>query len=194
MKNNEILEKLESIEKRLCEVEKCRILLETPIGYIDILENIANRLDKLDGKTTPMSAYDRAIAKLPTEAEINKALEEEKKLKNETKYFGQLDPNKCYGTTFIGSMYSPTILDDAEHKYLEGVLRPFKNQIKYISKREAGLGLEYLKVDYKNDVVYAASWTFPYFKGGSMYKRMELNRAYLIEELDLFVKRKTLTI
>ena len=75
MKNNEILEKLESIEKRLSEVEKCRILLETPIGYIDVLENIANRLDKLDGKTTPMNAYDRAISKLPTEAEINKSLD-----------------------------------------------------------------------------------------------------------------------
>lgn len=193
MKNNEILEKLESIEKRLCEVEKCRILLETPIGYIDILENIANRLDKLDGKTTPMNAYDRAISKLPTEAEINKAFEEEKKLKKATEYFEPLFPNKCYGTTFVGSMYSPTILDDAEHKYLEEALRPFKNQIKYISKREAGLGLEYLKVDYDNGIVNA-SWTFPYFMGGSMYKRMELNRAYLIEELDLFVERKNLTI
>lgn len=70
MKNNEILEKLESIEKRLYEVEKCRILLETPSGYIDVLENIANRLDKLDGQTTPMNAYDRAIAKLPTMEEI----------------------------------------------------------------------------------------------------------------------------
>ena len=193
MKNNEILEKLGNIEKRLCEVEKCRILLETPSGYIDVLENIANRLDKLDGKTTPMNAYDRAISKLPTEAEINEALEEEKKLKKATKYFEQLDPNKCYGTTVIGSMYSPTILDDAEHKYLEGTLRPFKNQIKYISKREAGLGLEYLKIDYDNGMV-DASWTFPYFKCGTMYKGMQLNRPYLIEDLDLFVKRKTLTI
>ena len=70
MKNNEILEKLEGIEKRLYEVEKCRILLETPSGYIDVLENIASRLDKLDGQTTPMNAYDRAIAKLPTMEEI----------------------------------------------------------------------------------------------------------------------------
>lgn len=77
------------------------------------------------------------------------------------------------------------ILDQKEKQYLGAVIRPFKDKVKYISKREAGLGLEYLKIDYDNGIC-DASWTFPYFKGSTMYKGMELDKEYTLKELGLF--------
>ena len=72
------------------------------------------------------------------------------------------------------------ILDEAERKYLSGVIRPFINEIGYIMKVNTQCG-EYIKITFKNDECIV----FPYFKKGSMYKGMELNKEYTLEELGL---------
>lgn len=76
-----------------------------------------------------------------------------------------------------------SILDDEEKEYLRGVIKPFKNRIKYIN-------LE--KLCNKDDIVYMVfhlkssdSMILPRFKKGTMYKNMEVNKEYTLEELGL---------
>ena len=74
----------------------------------------------------------------------------------------------------------PTILDDAERKYLRGVIEPFKEKVEYISKKTLG-NKEFIGIYLiNNDFIL-----FPYFKKGKMYKGMKVNRKYSLEELGL---------
>ena len=72
------------------------------------------------------------------------------------------------------------ILDEEERKYLSGVIRPFRNEIGYIMKINTQCG-EYIEITFKND----ERIVFPYFVKKSMYKGMELNKEYRLEELGL---------
>lgn len=70
------------------------------------------------------------------------------------------------------------ILDEKEKEYLSKVIRPFRNKVKYIKKRKFRDG-EFIDIETSND----DEATLPYFKAGTMYKGMELDRKYLLEEL-----------
>ena len=75
------------------------------------------------------------------------------------------------------------ILDDAEKKYLSAVIKPFLSKIKYIAKFKSACSedKQYIHIGfYEGDGL-----TFPYFKENSMYKGMELNKAYTLKELRL---------
>lgn len=78
------------------------------------------------------------------------------------------------------------ILDDTEREYLKAVFKPFASRIKYVAKQRCEgiwVGMEYIKVlmeDPDGD-----STCFPTFKAGTMYKGMEPNKAYTLEELDI---------
>lgn len=76
----------------------------------------------------------------------------------------------------------PDILDDAEKEYLSAVIRPFRNRADYIIKISGPLGSakEYIFIRLDGDSV-----SLPYFKIGTMYQGMELERAYTLEELGL---------
>ena len=76
-----------------------------------------------------------------------------------------------------------SILNESEKQYLKAVLSPFKSRIGYICKYEYGPNSEYIYCKY-NDSPYML--TLPIFKKGSMYKEMETNRNYRLEELKLF--------
>lgn len=76
------------------------------------------------------------------------------------------------------------ILDDAERKYLSAVIRPFRNRVQYIEKVCADH--LYCEPDYYicirfNDGNY--DMNFPFFDESHMYKCMEINRPYTLEEL-----------
>ena len=74
------------------------------------------------------------------------------------------------------------ILDDAERKYLSGVIRPFRDRVENIQKN--GIypkGKERIVIAYNNSLYMP----FPVFKEGTMYKGMELNKEYTLEELGL---------
>lgn len=78
------------------------------------------------------------------------------------------------------------ILDDVEKEYLSNVIKPFRNRIICIIKNKC-LPDEYLRIHLKhytgkdaNEIIY-----LPYFKNGSMYKGMEINKEYTLEELEL---------
>lgn len=72
------------------------------------------------------------------------------------------------------------ILDEAEKKYLANVIRPFKDKIKGIVKI-SNFDDEYILIEVKDD----GNIPFPYFKKGTMYKRMRPKKEYTLEELEL---------
>lgn len=75
------------------------------------------------------------------------------------------------------------ILDDVERKYLEGVIRPFRDDVESICKCETYNGKkEYLTISFFSTV---SDMYFPDYPMGTMYKGMVLNRKYNIEELGL---------
>lgn len=74
------------------------------------------------------------------------------------------------------------ILDEKEKEYLSYVIRPFRNRIKYICKNNNEDGdTEFLDVQLDGNDFMA----FPNFKKGTMYKGMEFEKKYTIEDLGL---------
>ncbi|MBO5843447.1 MAG: hypothetical protein J6Q96_01105 [Bacteroidales bacterium] len=71
------------------------------------------------------------------------------------------------------------ILDEVEKKYLSSVIKPFRNRIEYIKKRELSSD-EFIEIQLSNDCL-----DLPYFKKGSMYKGMIAENSYSLEELGL---------
>ena len=84
--------------------------------------------------------------------------------------------------TSLEAIVHPQILDDAEKRYLKGVIRPFRDKVLYIIKigtRDSSK--EYISISFATfDETY-----LPCFKKGTMYKGMETNRRYTLEELGL---------
>lgn len=81
------------------------------------------------------------------------------------------------------------ILNDSEKDYLENVLRPFKDRIVYIEKlKSRDPSYEYIgfKIIYE-DHRCPTNWCYlPYFREGTMYKNIELDKYYNLDELGLF--------
>lgn len=75
----------------------------------------------------------------------------------------------------------PEILDETEKRYLRGVIRPFKNKIKYIFKYDNTLQQEYIVIYFSDN----SGIVFPTFKEDTMYKGMTPNKKYTLEELGL---------
>lgn len=78
--------------------------------------------------------------------------------------------------------YKPEILDETEKRYLRGVIRPFRDKVKYIKKYfSRTVGKEYLQVKLKED----RPMNLPYFEVNAMYKEMKKEKEYILKELGL---------
>ena len=93
----------------------------------------------------------------------------------------------------LDSVYDINILDDVEKEYLSNVIKPFRSRnpkivkFSYDNDKE-----EFIVIDLDNrntieelllcDGVYIC---FPLFKKGSMYKGMESDKEYTLEDLGL---------
>lgn len=85
----------------------------------------------------------------------------------------------------------PQILDEVEKRYLSDVIRPFRNRVINIEKIET---LNHL-YQFISIYIYMSSIdqsltggvhiVFPYFKANTMYKGMEVDKGYTLEELGL---------
>ena len=73
------------------------------------------------------------------------------------------------------------VLDKVEKEYLENVLRPFKDRVFYIEKRN-NYNQQYLHIHLKTYEFIR----LPNFEKNTMYKGMELNKEYTLKELGLF--------
>ena len=80
--------------------------------------------------------------------------------------------------------YKESILNDKEREYLAAVIRPFKKHVCTVCKKYvqscSGLNYEYIVVKLGTE-----RWGFPKFVEGTMYKGMELDKEYSLEELGL---------
>ena len=76
------------------------------------------------------------------------------------------------------------ILDETEKRYLRNVIKPFRNKIEYIAKY-TDEGEEYISLIYRDLSDRKIEIAFPSFKKGTMYKGMELDKEYSLEELGL---------
>lgn len=78
------------------------------------------------------------------------------------------------------------VLDDVEKEYLSAVIKPFRKIIVTVSKHRLNNDLEYISIRVKSLKEYEEeNMRFPAFKIGTMYKGMEVNKEYSLEELDL---------
>ena len=74
------------------------------------------------------------------------------------------------------------ILDEAERKYLSGFIKPFRDEIEYIRKvPNEYYKTEHLVIYFKDNM----NMPFPYFKKGSMYKGMKVDKNYTLKGLGL---------
>ena len=82
-----------------------------------------------------------------------------------------------------GKECKPTILTNKEKAYLSAVIKPFRDDIEYIEKIKTYYGeKEYICIKIKRYEDYCG---LPVFKKGTMYKGMEADKAYTLEELGL---------
>lgn len=101
--------------------------------------------------------------------------------KTREKFFKSL-PNDFTGTLEVenGYIVEKEILDDVEKEYLSAVIRPFKNRISDIVKRNFDSEKSYIVIHINSESFY-----FPYFKKGTMYEGMEADKQYTLKELGL---------
>ena len=85
----------------------------------------------------------------------------------------------------LESIVQPQILDDAEKRYLKGVIRPFRNQIISIYKEQFGFNHESIIIEYYDFDRSQSTLCLPQFEKGSMYNGMKIGKAYTLEDLGL---------
>lgn len=78
------------------------------------------------------------------------------------------------------------LLDCIDRKYFNNFLRPFKDNIQYIRKMQSlDSDYEYIKIFYFEDT-HPSNIYLPDFKTGTMFKKLELDKYYDLNDLDLF--------
>ena len=75
--------------------------------------------------------------------------------------------------------YKEDILTEKEKAYLSAVIKPFKNEVLNIQKKSNYY--EWISIVMKNNETIS----LPFFEKETMYKGMEKNRKYTLEELGL---------
>lgn len=88
------------------------------------------------------------------------------------------------------------ILDEVEKKYLWNVIKPFKDRVVCIIKGNFN-GLDYIRFRFRhvNNLSIIDTTCFPDFEPNTMYKGMELEEPYTLEQLGLIEpKKKKITL
>ena len=82
---------------------------------------------------------------------------------------------------------SKIILNCNEKEYLGSVIKPFRNEVVSIKKVADNPGNYYRIAIKKLSMAYMCDETIylPYFKGGTMYNGMEIDKEYTLKELGL---------
>lgn len=114
------------------------------------------------------------------DCDIRKIREKKEEIKN--CLCGSMTCPECKKENIEWLLSEAQILDDAEKRYLRCVIRPFRNEVKYIFKNSSNEEFITIVLEDKKRREY---FNFPYFKKGTMYKGMEANKIYTLEELGL---------
>lgn len=83
-------------------------------------------------------------------------------------------------------IYHEPILTDKEREYLSAVIKPFRERTEYIMKFRSP-SWEHLKICVESNIFIGNKEiiTLPCFEANSMYKGMEVDKYYTLEELGL---------
>lgn len=74
------------------------------------------------------------------------------------------------------------ILNEVEKDYLSAVIKPFREKVSYISKQKnSDSSMEFIHIDLSDEDVA----DFPNFKANTMYRGMEVDKYYTLQELGL---------
>lgn len=125
--------------------------------------------------------------------ELEKILKEE--FANTSVVFDKVKKNcdsnirSCCWTTYtrdildwMSQPYKEPILNDTEREYLAAVIKPFRKMIAYIAKaQDFDDGKQCIRIILQN----GDGMHFPYLDDDAMYKGMEVNKEYTLEELGL---------
>lgn len=76
------------------------------------------------------------------------------------------------------------ILDEVEKEYLSGIIKPFRKQVVSICKLDSE-NYECIVIKYRNISGYTMTMCFPDFKKGTLYKGMEAEKRYSLEDLGI---------
>lgn len=93
---------------------------------------------------------------------------------------------------FLNLPVAEKILDDAEKRYIKNIVRPFKNRVTSICKRQYDGMYEYIVIIYE-DIYHDGSMTerriyLPNFRANTMYKGMKLEEHYTLADLGITFK------
>ena len=83
------------------------------------------------------------------------------------------------------------ILDKKEKEYLQNVIKPFRDRVKYITKQNYTNGYDYISISVSYpindcfDCFGTDSLFLPVFKSGTMYNNMKVGKNYTLKELGL---------
>lgn len=95
------------------------------------------------------------------------------------KYLDIVKVEKSAGYTTV--FKREEILDEVEKRYLSNVIRPFRDRVSGITKILDSSKDEYISIHICNE----CDLDFPNFKANTLYKGMEINKFYTLEELGL---------
>ena len=92
-----------------------------------------------------------------------------------------------YFLEWLEAEYKEPILDEKEKEYLSAVIRPWRDKVKHIYKGNSvsHKDLESICIACNCPFGVLHFVDFPCFKKSTMYKGMELNREYTLEDLGL---------
>lgn len=119
---------------------------------------------------------------------LNKGLQDyinESERGNQYLIYGILGENKIHKLNDI-VYYREELLDKEEKKYLENVLRPYKNFEINIKMHMLNTDEFYLDIEIYRNSFIISSLVLPPFAKNTMYKNLTLYRVYNINDLGLF--------
>ena len=110
--------------------------------------------------------------------------------------FGYRGPGYCHerALTWLEEEHVEPILDAAEKRYLENVVRPFKNEVTRICKVYGWCeNYAHIRIMTKHPLIknMRAFNDLPFFNVEKMYLGMKPNKEYTLEELGLFKSEKS---
>jgi hypothetical protein len=128
-----------------------------------------------------------------TDEMLEPVKEEQEVVEYKNKKYDVAMIEKNYNSPFVGKdclrltlkEHKEEILDEAEKEYLRNVIKPFRNRVKYIKKEEDFVdGKQFIYIVLIREGGYD-DIPFPSFKKNAMYRGMEINKEYTLEQLGL---------
>lgn len=137
------------------------------------------------GETRYINQIGSAYIPLGRKLENEKALLKVQRYSYKGNAYTDTNFDKQHEVYWLETIYErKEILDKKEKEYLSAVIKPFRNKIKFIRKSETVSKKEFIVIEYE-DSAYPNRAFLPTFRPNEMYRGMQLEKEYDLEELGL---------